>query len=122
MTSKDTTITIPAHASQGWQKGSPWVVTVGGAPIYASDKSIVKARAQAGEEAARLIANVTELPALVRDGDGSLWVLTPHADGHRCMRLRPDDTVSGCTSFGGGTPAEAADSIVRNHEGSVRLA
>jgi hypothetical protein len=122
MTSKDTTIAIPANAYQGWQKGSPWVVTVGGAPISGVAQSIAKARAIAGEEAARLLANVTELPALVRDGDGSLWVLTPHADGHRCMRLRPDDTTSGCVSIGDGSPIEKADSIVRNHEGSVRLA
>ena len=121
MTRKETTVAIPAMGDKGWERGSQWSVTVPNAPIYGRGSSLAAARADAAEQLTALVANVTELPAFVRDGDGSLWVLTPHADGHRTVRIRPDDTVSGCSSVGSGTPAEAADSIARNHAGSVRL-
>jgi hypothetical protein len=121
MTSKDTTVALPATATKGWERGAGWTVTVPNAPVYGHGASLPAARADASAQVATLIANVTELPAFVRDGDGSLWVFTSHADGHRAIRIRSDDTVSGCSSVGAGTPAEAADSIARCHAGSVRL-
>lgn len=120
-TSKTTTVAVDAHAAKGWRKGSEWVVTVPGTPVFASGPTLTHARHDAGQQLATAAANATELPALVRDGDGSLWVFTPHADGYRATRLGADDKTSGCTTIGGGTPADAADAIVVHHAGAVRL-
>jgi hypothetical protein len=122
MTTKDTTVSVPATASKGWERGSAWVVDVPGTPVRGAGASLAAARQEAGHGLATLAANVTELPALVRDGDGSLWIFTAHPDGYRGMRLRADDTTAGCSMVGAGTPAAAADMLARNHDGAVRLA
>lgn len=121
ITDKPVTLAIEAHAHRGWQKGAQWAVTVTGTNVYGRGPTLTHARHDATEQIASLVQNVTESPACVRDGDGSLWMFAPHGDGHQSRRIRPDGIASNCHSVGSGTPAEAAEQIVKHHDGAVRV-
>ncbi len=118
---KGTTVALVAHASKGWQRGSQWTVTVPETFLYGSGDTLAAARESVAEQALAALVAGSELPALVRDGDGSLWIFTPCRDGNRSIRVRPDGTVSGCVTVSGGSPAYSADMIVKHHEGATRI-
>lgn len=118
---KPTTLSITAQARRGWEKGAQWYVTVSNAPIYGRGATITAAREDAAAQLTTLVENVTTQPACVREPDGQLWILAPHAAGYQSRRIGPDGVASNCHSAGAGTPAEQADELVKHHAGAVRV-
>ena len=121
MIQKDTTITLGATAlktPREYGRDAAWTVV---SPVYGHGTTLAEARVDASIQLDELVRNTAELPAVVRDVDGRLRIFTARADGYRETRIHPDDKASGVTWCGSGSPSSAADAVVRERPGSVRL-
>ena len=121
MDAKPTTLTVPATARKGFGRDAPWTVTVLGI-ANGSGPTMRDAKESAAEHFTALAMNAATMPAMVRDGDGAVWVFTAHGSGYLGSRIRPGaESASIGTTYGEGTPEEAAERIVRHHAGAVRI-
>jgi hypothetical protein len=121
MERKHTTITIPALIGKEYGRDGGWGATVAGIAVgYAPTQREAKERAS--RTVLELASNAATMPAMVRDDDGAVWVFTAHGSGHVGSRIRPGaESASIGTTYGEGTPEEAAERIVRHHAGAVRI-
>jgi hypothetical protein len=121
MNAKQITVTIPATARKGFGRDAQWTVTVSGV-ANGSGATMRDAKESAAEHFYALAMNAATMPAMVRDDDGAVWVFTAHGSGYMGSRIRPGaESASIGTTYGEGTPEQAAEYIVRYHPGAVRI-
>jgi hypothetical protein len=116
----DVTVPVPATLYKGWQRKAETEVTIADT-VRGRGSSRKAAIADAAAQVDITLRNLTAKPAVVRDGDGALWFLFAHREGTEYRRMTPEGQFTSCISWGGGTPAEHADSLVANHAAAVRV-
>lgn len=114
------TVPVPADLFKGWQRKAQTEVTIADT-VRGRGSSRKAAIADAADQVAATLRNLTAKPAVVRETDGSLWFFYAHREGTESRRMTPEGRMSGCISVMGGTPTENADSIVTHHDGAVRV-